>query len=77
MKPENKASIYDVLELLQQRDPAWKHPKMLLKFKCLFDGWRQAELRAKIHAASFYTRAWKKGFMPKADFEHFKKYAMQ
>ena len=77
MKSEKKVSIYSALTLLQQRDPDWKQPAMIKKFKILYDDWRQKELRAKIHAASFYTRSWRRGWLSQADFERFRDYVME
>ena len=77
MKSEKKVMIHSVLNTLQLRDPAWKHPKMLPKFKVLYDGWRQKELRAKIHSGFFYSNAWRRGWLPQADFVRFRDYALQ
>ena len=77
MKSEKKVMIYSVLTLLQERDPDWKHPKMLRQFKFLYQGWRQKELRAKVHAASFYTLSWRRGWLPQADFVRFRDYVME
>ena len=77
MKKENKVMIHSVLSALQERDPEWEHPKMVKHLKTLFDSWRQKELRAKIHAASFYTLSWRRGWLPQADFVRFRNYVMQ
>ena len=77
MKKEKKVMITSALTLLQERDPAWKHPKMQRQFKYLYLGWRQKELRAKVHAASFYTLSWRRGWLPQADFVRFRKYVME
>ena len=77
MKFEKKVMIYSVLTLLQERDPDWKHPKMQRQFKFLYQGWRQKELRAKVHAASFYTLSWRRGWLPQADFVRFRDYVME
>ena len=77
MKSEKKVMIYSVLTLLQERDPDWKHPKMQRQFKFLYQGWRQKELRAKVHAASFYTLSWRRGWLPQADFVRFRDYVME
>ena len=69
--------IWSVLNILQERDPEWKQPTMIKKFKVLYDGWRQKELRAKVHAASFYTLSWRRGWLPQADFVRFRKYVME
>lgn len=77
MKADNKKQIWAVYELLCARDPSWAHPEMLPKFKILYGGWRTVELRNKVHSHIFYTLSWERGWMPEADFERFKKYAMQ
>ena len=77
MNKEKKVLINSALTLLQERDPEWKHPKMARHLKTIFDGWRQKELRAKIHAASFYTISWRRGWLPVADFVRFRMYVMQ
>ena len=77
MKKENKLDILSVYDELCQRDPAWKHPKMLPKFKTLFLCWRVSELRRKVHTHIFYTLSWQRGWMPVADGMRFRKYALQ
>ena len=77
MKSEKKVLIISALNALQERDQDWKHPAMVKKFKFLYDNWRQKELRAKVHAASFYTLSWRRGWLPQADFIRFRDYALQ
>ena len=77
MNTDKKILIISVLNHLQERDPAWKHVKMLPKFKVLYDGWRQKELRAKIHSGFFYSTAWQRGWLPQADFVRFRDYVME
>lgn len=77
MKKDNKKQISEVLDELCHRDPSWRHPKMAPKFKTLFDGWRTVELRHKIHSHFFYTMSWQRGWLPEADFQRFREYAMQ
>ena len=77
MKKDNKQSIYDVYDLICQRDPDWKHGKMFLQFKTLYDGWRAVELRHKVRTAGFYTRHWREKMLPLLDWERFRDYAMQ
>jgi hypothetical protein len=77
MKSEKKVLITSALTLLQERDPEWKQPAMVKKFKFLYDNWRQKELRAKVHAASFYTLSWRRGWLPQADFVRFRDYVME
>ena len=77
MKQERKILISSVLNLLAARDPAWADVRMKKAFKTLYDGWRQAELRHKHRSNQFYTVAWRRGWLDKADFGRFKKYALQ
>lgn len=77
MRKENKVLIYSVLNHLAERDPDWRKAKMTPKFKALYLSWRQKELQQKRHSAPFYTTSWKRGWLPKADFERFKAYAME
>ena len=77
MISEKKVLITSALTLLQERDPEWKKAKMCRQFKILFQGWRQAELRANRHTAMFYTRAWNRGWLSQADFVRFRDYALQ
>ena len=77
MKSEKKVMIFSALNTLQLRDPDWKQPAMIKKFKFLYDDWRQKELRAKVHAASFYTLSWRRGWLPQADFVRFRDYVME
>ena len=77
MKSEKKVLIVSALNALQERDPDWKRPEVVRRFKSLYEGWRQKELRAKQHAASFYTLSWKRGWMPQADFVRFRDYVME
>ena len=69
--------IWSVLTLLQERDPNWYHPKMQRQFKTLYYGWRQKELRDKVHTGFFYTKAWQRGWLSQADFVRFRDYALQ
>ena len=77
MRNDNKIQIDSVYQELCKRDPAWRHPKMLPKFKVLYDGWRTVELRHKIHTEAFYSYSWKRGWLPLADGTRFRKYALQ
>ena len=77
MKSEKKVLIVSALNALQERDPDWKRPALSKKFKILYDDWRQKELRAKQHAASFYTLSWKRGWLSQADFVRFRAYVME
>jgi len=75
MNKEKKVLIHSVINQLAERDPDWKHDKMLLKFKVLYDCWRAKELRHKRHSANFYTMSWKRGWLPQADFIRWRDYA--
>ncbi len=77
MIQDKKRDIFEVLELLAQRDPAWKRVKMLPKFKALYDGWRATELRHKEHTRFFYSVSWKRGWLPITDWNRFRDYALQ
>ena len=77
MKSELKKDIYEVLDLLAERDPVWKHTKMLPKFKVLYLGWRVVELSKKIHSHIFYTHSWNRHWLPIDDWRRFRDYAMQ
>ena len=77
MKAELKKDITEVLTLLTERDPAWGRVKMLPKFKYLYDGWRQSELRRHVHSHIFYTNSWKRNWLPIDDWRRFREYALQ
>lgn len=77
MNEKNKIPIIAVYNELCARDPNWRGPKMLAKFKVLYDGWRTVELRHKIHTGFFYTNSWKRGWLPIADGARFREYALQ
>ena len=75
MKKEKKVLIRSVLNQLTQRDLWWKDKHV--KFRELYNAWRQEELRQRKHSAPFYTNSWQRGWLPKADFERFRAYAME
>ena len=77
MKAELKKDITAVLEMLAERDPSWSHPKMLPKFKQLYDSWRVKELRRKVHSHIFYTYSWKRNWLPIDDWRRWRDYAME
>ena len=77
MNTEKKKNITEVIDLLAERDPAWKHPKMLPMFKVLYQGWRVKELRHHVRSALFYTVAWQRNWLPIEDWRRFRDYAMQ
>ena len=77
MNEKNKRQVYGVYDMLCIRDREWKRPKMLKKFKDLYLGWRTVELRHNVRSHLFYTQSWQRGWLPEADFERFKNYAMQ
>lgn len=77
MKAELKKDISEVMRLLGQRDAAWKHPKMVLKFKQLYGGWVAQQVRHRIRTRDFYSRAWQRNWLPIEDWRQFESYAMQ
>lgn len=79
MKKEKKILICSVLnQLAEKRDPFWKTSQnRLFKFKELYYSWRETDLRHKHRNPQFYTKCWKRGWMPEADFKRFREYAMQ
>ena len=77
MKEENKMQINSVYLELCERDPQWRHPKMLPKFKALYFGWRAAELRCKMRSHLFYTQSLQRGWLPITDGRRFREYALQ
>ena len=77
MNKEKKVLIVSVLNELESRDPEWNLPEVARKFKFLYQGWRQAELRAKRHTGFFYSKSWQRGWLPQADFIRFRDYALQ
>lgn len=77
MKSELKKDITAVLELLAERDPAWKHHKMVPKFRYLYQGWRVREMKRNVHSHLFYTNSWKRNWLPIDDWRRFRDYALQ
>lgn len=77
MQNSSKYPIMDVYDLLCKRDPEWTKPFMVPKFRTLYDGWRRKELRAGAKTANFYSLAWQRGWLKKADFIRFRDYALQ
>ena len=77
MRKDNKRDISDVLAILSHRDPDWANPKLLPKFKVLYNGWRTTELRHKIRTHGFYTMSLSRGWLPVKDWMRFRDYAMQ
>ena len=49
----------------------WITPK---KFKVLYDGWRAKGLRLGWHSTSFYTDAWRRGFLAPKDADSLRNY---
>lgn len=76
MNKENRYDIVNVFNELCARDPWWRY-MYSTKFKTLYDGWRRTELRHQTHTDRFYTIAWNRGWLPKADGQRFRDYAMQ
>ena len=60
MRKENKRDIWDVLELLQKRDPDWENPKLAIKFRILYFAWAAKELRHGLHTYQYYSVVWKR-----------------
>lgn len=77
MKNELKKDIPAVLEMLQARDPAWKHVKMLPKFKELYQAWAYRQVRHGKRNKQFYSVSWRRKWLPIDDFRAFRDYAMQ
>ena len=77
MRNDKKILIVSALNHLQERDPAWKHPKMFKKFKFLYDGWAVSEVRNNKRTRAFYTISWKRGWLPVEEWKRFREYAMQ
>ena len=77
MRKENKKDIWDVLKLLQKRDPEWKCTNIALKFRILYSGWVAQELRQNKHTQRFYSIAWKRKWLAYEDWIRFRNYAMQ
>ena len=77
MKRELKKDITAVLELLAQRDPAWALPKMESKFKQLYGGWVAQQIRHNIRTRDFFSRSWKRNWLPIDDWRQWRNYAMQ
>ena len=69
--------IFSVYDELCQRDPDWRHVKMLPRFKTLYDGWRTTELRHKLHTGAFYTLHWRSKTLGNPEFERFRAYVLQ
>ena len=77
MKKKLKKDITEVLKLLAQRDSDWKHTKMLHKFKQLYGGWVAQQIRRNIRTRDFYSRSWKRNWLPIDDWRQLRDYAMQ
>ena len=77
MKKALKKDISEVLGLLAARDPVWASTKMLPKFKHLYGGWVAQQIRNSIRTRDFYSRSWKRNWLPIDDWRRFRDYAMQ
>ena len=77
MNKELKKGITAVLELLGERDPDWRRAQMSGKFKELYGGWVAQQLRRNIRTRDFYSRAWKRNWLPIDDWRQLRDYAMQ
>ena len=77
MKDGKKILIVSVLNSLQERDPAWKHVKMVPKLKILYSGWVAVCIRHHKHQKYYYSRKWREGWLPIEEYFDFYRYAMQ
>ena len=77
MKKELKKDITEVLPLLAQRDHDWALPKMESKFKQLYGGWVAQQIRHNIRTRDFFSRSWKRNWLPIDDWRQWRNYAMQ
>ena len=77
MRKDNKKDIFEVYDMLCRKYPSWHRNKDLPTFQTLFLCWRATELRHHVHSPVFYTDSWNRKWLPKADFERFKAYALQ
>ena len=77
MREEKKILIISVLNHLQERDPDWKHVKMLPKVKDLYAGWVAKCMRHHWHNKVYYSRKWREGWLPQDEYLDFYRYAMQ
>jgi len=77
MREEKKILIVSVLDHLQERDPAWKHVKMLPKLKTLYGGWVETCIRHHKHTREYFSRKWRDGWLPMEEYFNFLSYAMQ
>lgn len=77
MNADNKRDITEVLDRLAARDSDWKQPKMLPKFKTLYQGWAIQQIRHNKRNHQFYSVAWRRNWLPMNDWNQFRDYAMQ
>ena len=68
MKSENKIPISDIRSRLSQ---IINVPYPEEAFDALWYGWKKYCLRHKIHNSSFFSQALKKGWLQRADVDHF------
>ena len=61
-----KNKVYILGEILSETQARFPHID-LRKFKILYDGWRRQGMRQKKHPASFYTQAWRRGWISEKD----------
>ena len=57
-----KDKVYILAEILPETQARFPHID-LRKFKTLYDGWRAQGLRQKAHPSSYYTEAWRRGYL--------------
>ena len=77
MRKEKKILIVSVLNHLKKRDPAWGLPMMESKFKQLYECWAAGCVRHHKHNKVYFSRKWKEGWLPYAEYLDFFMYAMQ
>jgi len=77
MREENKILIVSVLNQLQERDPDWKHVKMLPKLKTLYGGWVAKCIRHHKHTKVYFSRKWREGWLPLEEYISFSNYVLE
>ena len=68
-----KNKVYILADIFSETQAQYPHID-LKKFKILYDGWRQEGLRQKKHPTSYYTAAWKRGWISTADADSLREY---
>ena len=67
------SKVYILAEILKETQARYPHID-IRKFKTLYDGWRAQGLRNKTHSTTFYTDAWKRGWLFPKDAISIRKY---